>query len=187
MTARVLKVSLAVAALMSASAAYAQQNEMQRCAAIEDSLERLVCYDNLAEKHQQMGHMMSANKGSEKGQKMRAEKAQKRAERKHDKAMNKAKRGQKMESSESRFGMEHRSNPDDENLDKIIVEVAERSEGPYGKWTITLKNGQVWKQTEDVGYFSWDEDTYYIERGALNSFFFGREGANRRFRVKRVK
>ena len=64
--------------------------------------------------------------------------------------------------------------------------LAEREEGPYGKWRITLKNGQVWKQT-DSGYFSWEGDAYYIERGALNSFFFGREGSNRRMRVQRVK
>ena len=83
--------------------------------------------------------------------------------------------------------MEHKDKEEGQ-LDRIEVEVAAKEQGPYDKWRIELSNGQIWKQTDSGGYFLWDEDdTYYIERGALNSFFFGRDGSNRRMRVQRVK
>lgn len=155
---------LALAAVTASMPVSAQQDELQRCATIEDSLQRLVCFDKLAEKYRD-------NPPQEQPQKAV-----------------KAERQQTHRDAAARFGIEHKNAKDMESIDKLTVKIASRRQDPYGNWIITLANGQVWKQTESVGYFSWDEeDTYYIERGALNSFFFGREGANRRFRVTRVE
>lgn len=168
------KLFIGMAAVAFSTASFAQQSGLDACAEIEDSLERLVCYDNLAKKTQSGEKQRQdrelpeqARKGKQKAAEMR-EKAQERRERASD-----------------RFGFEHKEKEETED-ERVNVTLAEREEGPYGKWRITLKNGQVWKQT-DSGYFSWDGDAYYIERGALNSFFFGREGSNRRMRVQRVK
>ena len=168
------KLFIGVAAAAFSATSFAQQSGLEACAEIEDSLERLVCYDNLAKKTQSGEKQRQdrelpeqARKGKQKAAEMR-EKAQERRERASD-----------------RFGFEHKEKEETED-ERVNVTLAEREEGPYGKWRITLKNGQVWKQT-DSGYFSWDGDAYYIERGALNSFFFGREGSNRRMRVQRVK
>lgn len=168
------KLFIGMAAVAFSATSLAQQSGLDACAEIEDSLERLVCYDNLAKKTQSGEKQRQdrelpeqARKGKQKAAEMR-EKAQERRERASD-----------------RFGFEHKEKEETED-ERVNVTLAEREEGPYGKWRITLKNGQVWKQT-DSGYFSWEGDAYYIERGALNSFFFGREGSNRRMRVQRVK
>ena len=168
------KLFIGMAAVAFSATSLAQQSGLEACAEIEDSLERLVCYDNLAKKEQSGEKSRQdrelpeqARKGKQKAAEMR-EKAQERRERASD-----------------RFGFEHKEKEETED-ERVNVTLAEREEGPYGKWRITLKNGQVWKQT-DSGYFSWEGDAYYIERGALNSFFFGREGSNRRMRVQRVK
>ncbi len=168
------KLFIGMAAVAFSATSLAQQSGLEACAEIEDSLERLVCYDNLAKKTQSGEKQRQdrelpeqARKGKQKAAEMR-EQAQERRERASD-----------------RFGFEHKEKEETED-ERVNVTLAEREEGPYGKWRITLKNGQVWKQT-DSGYFSWEGDAYYIERGALNSFFFGREGSNRRMRVQRVK
>ncbi|MGM0907356.1 MAG: hypothetical protein ACQEVQ_12550 [Pseudomonadota bacterium] len=155
-----------------AGAAGAQQETMKQCAAIEDSLERLVCYDNLA-KRQQGEPQEKKARGKAKAEEMKA-KAKQRGE-------------QSDNASEQNFGMEHKGSKNN-TIERLEVEVASKKQDPYKKWQIELTNGQVWKQTDSRGYFSWDDDdTYYIERGALNSFFFGREGSNRRLRVQRIK
>ena len=130
-----------------------------------------MCYDNLA-KRSVLGRsnvtesFEQARKGKQKAAEMR-EQAQERRERASD-----------------RFGFEHKEKKETED-ERVNVTLAEREEGPYGKWRITLKNGQVWKQMTVAIFLG--RDAYYIERGALNSFFFGREGSNRRMRVQRVK
>ncbi|MCK7459716.1 type VI secretion protein [Idiomarina aminovorans] len=168
------KTLLGATLLIIAGGAGAQQETLKQCAEIEDSLERLVCYDNIAKQQRGQSQQM---KRKAKG-KMSAEK-QRQAQQSTQRHGN--------ASLEQSFGMEHKDREEGQ-LDKVEIEVAAKEQGPYDKWRITLVNGQLWKQTDSGGYFSWDDnDTYYIERGALNSFFFGREGSNRRMRVKRVK
>ena len=169
------KTLLGATLLIIAGAAGAQQETLKQCAEIEDSLQRLTCYDNLAK----------AQQGKSEYAKEKA-KGQGIAQERNNNAEQKASRSGGSSSSQ-RFGIEHKEKEDGQ-LDKMQVEVIDRKEGPYKKWRIVLANGQLWKQTDSGGYFSWDDnDTYYIERGALNSFFFGREGSNRRMRVQRVK
>lgn len=169
------KTLLGATLLLAAGSVNAQQEALQQCAGIEDSLERLVCYDNIAKQSQ--GESKQAE-GKARG-KAQAEKQKSRAQQ--------AAKQHSSSSSEQTFGMEHKDKEEGQ-VDRIEVEVASKEQGPYKKWRIELGNGQVWKQTDSAGYFPWDEDdTYYIERGALNSFFFGREGSNRRMRVQRVK
>lgn len=160
------KTLIAAALFFIINSAMAQQTTLKRCAEIGDSLERLVCYDNLAKRQKnESGKGKAKAKGKEK---------QTLQQEVHS-------------SSEQRFGIEHKSK-ETESLERIEVEVVAKEEGPRGKWRIELANGQVWKQTGSTTYFPWsDQDTYYIERGALNSFFFGRDGSNRRMRVQRIK
>lgn len=160
------KTLLSATLLMVASSAGAQETTLRQCATIEDSLERLVCYDNVAQRKQNKAESTSASTASKKS----------------------SERSQPIkQNAQQQFGMEHKAQAEDQT-DKIEVEVVAKEQGPRKKWRITLSNGQVWKQTGSASYFSWDDDdTYHIERGAFNSFFFGRDGSNRRLRVKRVQ
>lgn len=168
------KTLLGATLILVAGGAGAQQQSLEQCAEIEDSLERLVCYDNIAKR--------------QKSEAKQAEgKARGKAQAQKQKAKTQQSAKQRDSSSEQSFGMEHKDREEGQ-VDRIEVEVASKEQGPYKKWRIELGNGQIWKQTDSAGYFPWNEDdTYYIERGALNSFFFGREGSNRRMRVQRVK
>lgn len=71
--------------------------------------------------------------------------------------------------------------------DTIDVEIADVSTN-NGKLTITLNNGQIWRQTDNKLYHYKTEDGQaYIQRGALSSFFFSQQGVKTRIRVKRLQ
>jgi hypothetical protein len=70
--------------------------------------------------------------------------------------------------------------------DKIFVEIASKTKNAQGYWVIELTNGQRWCQTETATFQFADGAEYYIERGALDSFFLGRSDLNRRLRVIRI-
>lgn len=178
----ITSLSIASAIWLAVPMASAQQSsDLKACAAIEDSLERLVCYDNLAKDKD------GKQRGKAKGEQMRNQRADERAAEQAQRRAEKEVKKTKPQAND-RFGLEHKNDDADEPADRIEVEVANRREDPYGNWVITLQNGQVWKQTESESYFGWpDDERYFIERGAFNSFYFSREGSNRRFRVQRVK
>ena len=73
------------------------------------------------------------------------------------------------------------------DIEKLYFKVAEINTNPYGAFTITLTNGQVWKQTESDRYRINKGQTIYIEKGALSSFLLGTDDRNSTTRVKRIK
>ena len=86
------KLFIGVAAAAFSATSFAQQSGLEACAEIEDSLERLVCYDNLAKKEQSGERKRQdrelpeqARKGKQKAAEMR-EQAQERRERASDRA-----------------------------------------------------------------------------------------------------
>jgi hypothetical protein len=91
-----------------------------------------------------------------------------------------------VDQAEADFGLEHKKAAE-LTEDRLYAQVSSISKDPYKNLIITLVNGQVWQQTEAL-YFKMEvNDTIYIERGALSSFFLGRDDNNRRIRVKRIK
>ena len=92
---------IASSIVMTASVA-AQQTPLQRCATIEDSLERLVCYDQLAQKQADKTSVSGKErqaKGNKHGQQV-AEQARKKGQQK---------RSENGKSSKQRFGFEHKN------------------------------------------------------------------------------
>lgn len=68
------------------------------------------------------------------------------------------------------------------------AKVAAVREARPGVWRITLENDQVWQQAEaDRNFFISAGDTVVIERGLLGSHHLEQEGGGRRVRVTRVK
>lgn len=82
-----------------------------------------------------------------------------------------------------RFGLELQQAPV-EQLEQIRATVVKRKKDPYGKWVITLDNGQVWKQSESTS-FSFASDQVTIERGLLGAFYLRADGQNKTIKVKR--
>ncbi|EKE84473.1 hypothetical protein [Idiomarina xiamenensis] len=161
---------MALLALMSvpAAAQSVSQQQLATCAGIQNALQRLVCYDKLAQgEGVDVAAAVSTNNNSSSN-------------------TNGPAQAQPQPSYEEEFGKEHRDYAKN-RPDRLNVDISSYKQDPYGKWTITLSNGQVWKQSETSSNFSFDEGaSYFIERGVLNSFFLGRTDLNTRLRVRRI-
>lgn len=88
------------------------------------------------------------------------------------------------------FGFESR--PEEQRditevLDVLEATVASATHSPFSGWTLTLDNGQVWKQVGSDRFDIETGDRAVITRGSLNSFLLQRGGAGRRVRVSRVE
>ncbi|MBY6187336.1 hypothetical protein KUV89_11960 [Marinobacter hydrocarbonoclasticus] len=86
-------------------------------------------------------------------------------------------------SAEAEFG---KTTVPAEEIDAIHGVVASIKTDAYGKWTITLDNGQRWRQTESSRYKLKAGDTITIERAFMGSFLLSREGRGGQTRVKRL-
>lgn len=159
---------MALLALMSvpAAAQSVSQQQLATCAGIQNAIERLVCYDKLAQ-----GQGVEVAAGAAQST-----------------APQTAKNTEQSTSTsyESEFGKEHRDYAEN-RPDRLVVSIVSREQDPYGKWIVTLDNGQVWKENDSSSTFRFSDDAdYFIERGMLNSFFLGRTGLNTRMRVRRI-
>lgn len=71
-----------------------------------------------------------------------------------------------------------------ESIESIAVEVI-RSR--YRKHTITLENGQIWRQTDSKRLTIKVGQVAVVTRGAISSFFMQAKSGGPRIRVKRIK
>lgn len=84
------------------------------------------------------------------------------------------------------FGMEAKR-VQENTVDKIYLEIQSIAEDAYGDIKVTFTNGQVWKQTDGRKYNVKQGETVYIEKAALGSFLMGTDDRNAKVRVKRLK
>ncbi len=90
--------------------------------------------------------------------------------------------------AEAVFGLEHKQKPEEERPDELQLKWTKKKKDAYGKWIITLENGQVWRQIDSRPFqFVNSEQWVVISRGVLGSFFLGEPERNAEIRVKRVK
>ncbi|MBY5993209.1 hypothetical protein [Ferrimonas balearica] len=71
-------------------------------------------------------------------------------------------------------------------IDAIEAAVTKVTTNAYGQWTVTLSNGQRWRQTESKRYKLKSGDTVVIERASMGSFLLHKTGFGHSTRVKRV-
>ena len=90
--------------------------------------------------------------------------------------------------AEAIFGLEHKQKSEEKRPDELQLKWTKKKKDAYGKWIITLENGQVWRQTDGRRFiFGNSEHWVVISRGVLGSFFMGEPERNGGIRVKRVK
>ncbi len=145
--------------------------ELAKCSQVKDSLERLVCFDDLAK-------TASLSPVSEKQSSTLVPVAKKSAS------------IAPIVSKEENFGAEHlkKTNVSEDDLQVVFV-VEKLKKDQYGKWRFTFKNGQQWKQS-DSGYFKLKVgESVLLKKGVLDSIFLKKNDANsnRKIRVKRIK
>ncbi|SDI37547.1 hypothetical protein SAMN04488540_101231 [Ferrimonas sediminum] len=88
------------------------------------------------------------------------------------------------QSAEQQFGLIKKA--DENEPEQIQGTITKMSKDAYGKFTITLDNGQSWKQTESRNFRLDKQATITISKAALGSFLLTQEGRNGSVRVKRV-
>lgn len=159
---------LSVASLFISTAAHASlESQLSQCAAIQDKLDRLICYDNLS------SSLSSQTKTSVTTETIAV-------------AASTATVASTAESSvEDSFGKVKKAEEDE--VSKIYLEVNKVTKDPYGALKITFNNGQVWKQTDSRSYRIKAEQKVFIEKAALGSFMLGTDDRNTTIRVKRLK
>ncbi len=83
------------------------------------------------------------------------------------------------------FGLEHKAN--EQTQDLMTAQVSAIQTDPYGKWTLTLDNGQRWRQTESKRLRIKVGEPVIIRKGALGSFSLSRADSNSSTKVKRIQ
>ncbi|RCU45488.1 hypothetical protein DU002_15655 [Corallincola holothuriorum] len=90
--------------------------------------------------------------------------------------------------AEEKFGLEHKQAVAEDAPETLTLRISKKKKDAYGKWVLTLENGQVWKQTDGTRYSFRNKDgLVVIVRGAMSSFFIGEPDRSKRIRAKRVK
>ena len=148
---------------------------LNQCAQISNHLERLYCFDKVTSDVNQ-----SAAQAAKAPQSVATPVASAAAAPQPAPAAN-----TRVVNVTDEFGFENKKSIS--TPERLDVTVSSKKRDPYGRWRITLTNGQVWKQSDSSRFKIKDDLPSFIRKGALGSFFFGQQGLNRQMRVKRVK
>ena len=74
-----------------------------------------------------------------------------------------------------------------EEPDVITLEVVKVKKNPYGKLTVYLEQGQVWKQVNSDSLRLKPKDKIEIRKASLGSYLMAKPGSAKLMRVKRIK
>ncbi|WP_108945303.1 hypothetical protein [Shewanella halifaxensis] len=154
--------------LISSTANASLENQLTQCAAIQDKLDRLICYDKIS------SSLSSPTKINSTTQTIAVAAPTTAAV-----AVNNE------NSVEDSFGKVKKAEEDE--VSKIYFKVNKVSKDAYGALKVTFSNGQVWKQTDSRKYKIKPEQDVFIEKAALGSFLLGSDDRNTTIRVKRLK
>jgi hypothetical protein len=165
-----LRTSLVFMLLVSPfSSADTLQVNLLKCAQNSDSLQRLGCYDKLAENLKIKEQHIRPTQTNHVEDKKSAETSEVQET-----------------AALAKFGNENKQDPE-ESIEQIQAKVSKISNNKHGQYVITLDNQQVWRQTDKIRMKFKQGQVVDIERGFMGSFFMGTERLNKRMRVKRVK
>jgi hypothetical protein len=179
-------------------------DELSICAKNDDSLQRLVCFDKLADKakkilteQQQNTHLLPAQVTSKPldnpspiGQKSQSKPVLVEPDQAEgsltDNPRTVVSNANIISQQQANFGNEGKQSTED-LINQIKTKIVEVKKDRYGNQTITFSNGQVWRQLDSTRLRLKKDQMVIIERGALGSFFIGKKDANKRIRANRVR
>lgn len=167
-------------------------SDLKTCATKSDSLERLVCYDQVAKS--------LSSSTTVKAVEEKVVTAPIKAPMQTAAPTKTAKTAPKNETTpkiapqttpefnaEDSFGVE-RKYVQEKQTNQVRFVIKSVSKSLRGKYKFKFENGQMWEQkdTDKYGKFKAGE-TVIIKRGVLDAFYLKKPDANRTIRVKRVK
>ncbi|MCS6101159.1 hypothetical protein [Shewanella baltica] len=174
-----MRLTLMAAAIMlvSVQANASIEQQLTQCAATADKLDRLICYDKLAESVKGVTPALASTQVAPATvATVAAPTAVAVAATTHQAPA---------ANIVDDFGMEAKR-VQENTVDKIYLEVQSITEDPYGAIKVTFTNGQVWKQTDGRKFNLKQGEKVYIEKAALGSFLMGTDERNAKARVKRL-
>lgn len=157
---------------------------IKACAQIEDSLKRLVCYDQAA--------AALVDKKSTKKAATTAVTTKKAspALKQPTEVVNTP--VTEKSSKKEQFGIEHVKNQqktkEQESEEQDVTFIVKSLDKSIRKrWIIAFENGQVWKQN-DTEYINLSVgDTVHLSKGLFGAIYLKKDGSNRRIKVRRQK
>jgi len=174
-----MRLTLMAAAIMlvSVQANASIEQQLTQCAATADKLDRLICYDKLAENVKSVTPALASTQVAPATVATVAAPT----------AVAVATTAPQAPAANivDDFGMEAKR-VQENTVDKIYLEVQSMTEDPYGAIKVTFTNGQVWKQTDGRKFNLKQGEKVYIEKAALGSFLMGTDERNAKARVKRL-
>lgn len=183
-----LSAAVFISASFAANAQSSIQQELLACKAEADSLKRLVCYDNVANKITSEIPETQAKVAAPAQPESIAQ--PKQAVAVAPTVVESTPKVTAMPPSPSKaedtFGNEYKPGRE-ERLDEVKLEIAEAKLNSSKKWLVTFTNGQRWQAQEAKSNVRFKAgDIVIIKRGAWSAFYMKKEGSNRKVRVKRL-
>lgn len=169
--------------LTSLSASASVEQGLAQCAAVQDKLDRLICYDKLAASvaNQPVAATVTQPQAATPVAAVAAPVPVAPAP---VSAAPVAPVSQAAPTVEESFGKVKKTEAEPERIDLVISSV---DTDAYNNLKISFTNGQVWKQTDGRKFKLKSGESVYIEKGALGAFYLGLESRNTTIRVKRLK
>ncbi|MCY7295358.1 hypothetical protein [Alteromonas sp. a30] len=152
---------------------------MKKCSQVDNSLKRLVCYDQLNQKangYQDSQLPTQVNRqGPPQGRNQSAQVYQQVPQYASNQANDPV----------DNFGKPILETIKREDLDSLSAQVTEIKKDRRGKLTITLDNGQVWQQTDSKSILLRKGNSVVLEKGLLGAYFLKESSSTNRIRVER--
>ncbi|QQX79751.1 hypothetical protein JK628_19930 [Shewanella sp. KX20019] len=146
--------------------------QLTQCAAVQDKLDRLICYDNLSASLVTKSAASSSPTSEVIAVASSAAVITSTVNTQAD--------------AVEEFG-NLKKDKDEQVVTTINLTVSKVTKDPYGALKIQFDNGQLWKQTDSRTFKLKPEQEVYIEKAALGSFILGTKDRNTTIRVKRLK
>ena len=154
-----------------AQPALTAEEALTKCRQIEDIAERVVCYDNIVDSLFPMD-------SSDNVETITSPESPKSSA---------------VPDAQSLFGASDaeanriiEESLDIEQIDQIVAVVTDAQQSATKKLTVTLDNGQIWRQLDNQSLRLKSGETVIIRKASLGSFFMEKESGSRRIRVKRA-
>jgi len=177
-----LRVVPALLLLVPFSVQGGSEESLVGCRALADDAQRLSCYDRAVDRAREaLSPPATASAPTEPAERGAAESAPRPQGSDLPAALDEGTFG-RVESHADRtlrdlFGLRE--------ADELASEVAGVEKAPNRTFTITLVNGQVWRQKDSTPISLRVGDRIQIQKGALGAFYLQRQGGGRRIAVKR--
>lgn len=179
---------LFIAGALSLTATSAQaesiEDALNKCKSVDNSLQRLVCYDRVVK---DMGQYSGLEEAIKRGYPVPPANSRPQAGNNPRPALPEVgQQSAKPVQPETRFGLEH-TESNDSGGDTMYGNIVKIEKSLRDKYVVTLDNGTVWRQTDSDTLKLEAGQTISIERGLLGSFYLSRSDVNRQMKVKRIK